>query len=398
MARFFEQEDQHAIVGRHILELASGTGVLGLHLGVMGAQQVVMTDKNSMIQLIQCNIAENKALFAASNTRATMHAASLDWFDSTADPIVLAAVPFDTIVMSDVIYEEEIVEPLVHTLRRLCHLHLQHQQHTISRSAHTDSHSQMNTLCPPPVYLCASHRTERMEDMFFEAVAPWFTVIELSAAVSPVLTKWLNRDAIAIWLLEARAEKFVDLVDGIGALHPRIDGKESEEEVMEEVVVRKIRDTPRSIDGASSLGHRRSQTSTSAPHPRWKRESATSGDGKSEMTGNQLEVEEVAKRREPGEEDKARCKPRSCGMRARSGVAVSISESDCGVTVPVMMDGCGRRGGGSTGRGEVVRPLDRRGGGSTGEGEVARPLTCTHIEQQHQTEKCRGDIDLEDLD
>jgi len=259
MARFFEEEAQHAIVGRHILELASGTGVLGLHLGVMGAQQVVMTDKNSMIQLIQRNIAENKALFAASNTRATMHAASLDWFESTADPIVLAAVPFDTIVMSDVIYEEEIVEPLVHTLRRLCHLHLQHQQHTISRSAHTDSRSQINTLRPPPVYLCASHRTERMENMFFEAVAPWFTVTELTAAVNLVLTKWLNRDAIAIWLLEARAEKFVDLVDGIGALHPRIDGKESEQAVIEEVVVRKIRDTPWSIDGASSLCYRRCQ-------------------------------------------------------------------------------------------------------------------------------------------
>jgi len=116
------------------------------------------------------------------------------------------------------------------------------------------------------------------------------------------------------------------------------------------------------------------------------------------MTGNQLDVEEAATRREPGEEERTRSKPRSCGMRVRSVVAVSISESDCGVTVPVMIDGCGRRGGGITGGREVVRPLDRRGGGSTGEGEVARPLTCAHIEQQQQTEKCHGDIDLEELD
>jgi len=123
MARFFEEEAHHVIQGQKILELASGTGILGLQLGVMGAKQVLMTDKASMKQLLEGNIAENQSLLNATCT--FMYAASLDWLEATADPDVLAAAPFDTIVMSDVIYEEELIMPLVHTLRRLCHLNLQ---------------------------------------------------------------------------------------------------------------------------------------------------------------------------------------------------------------------------------------------------------------------------------
>ena len=60
MARFFEEEAKHAIVGKRILELASGTGILGLHLGLMGAKHVVMTDKESMKELLQGNIQRTK--------------------------------------------------------------------------------------------------------------------------------------------------------------------------------------------------------------------------------------------------------------------------------------------------------------------------------------------------
>ena len=77
MARFFEEEAKDAIVGKRILELASGTGILGLHLGLMGAEHVVMTDKASMKQLLERNIAENEALFSSTEKRARMQAASL---------------------------------------------------------------------------------------------------------------------------------------------------------------------------------------------------------------------------------------------------------------------------------------------------------------------------------
>jgi predicted nicotinamide N-methyase len=77
MARFFEEEAKHAIVGKRILELASGTGILGLHLGLMGAKHIVMTDKESMKQLLLGNIAENKILLASTGKCGRIEAASL---------------------------------------------------------------------------------------------------------------------------------------------------------------------------------------------------------------------------------------------------------------------------------------------------------------------------------
>ena len=132
-----------------------------------------------------------------------------DWLEATADACVLEAAPYDAIVMSDVIYEEEIVQALVQTLRRLCHLHLQTQTHT---QAQTQSQS------GPPVYLCASHRTERVEELFFTSLGPWFSVTELTGTANPVLRRLLNRDAIAIWRLEVRGNRQPDLLDCIPPL------------------------------------------------------------------------------------------------------------------------------------------------------------------------------------
>jgi hypothetical protein len=143
---------------------------------------------------------------------------------------VLEAAPFDSIVMSDVIYEEEIVEMLVHTLRRLCHLHL--QTHTrgqasdesdacVVHEASDQRHLRhMPSEAQPPVYLCASHRTERVEDLFFTALAPWFTVTELTSTVNGELRRLLNRDAIAIWQLHVRPQCLHRLAESIPELRP----------------------------------------------------------------------------------------------------------------------------------------------------------------------------------
>lgn len=239
MARFFQEEAPNVIQGQRILELASGTGILGLQLGVMGAQQVLMTDKASMTQLLEGNIVQNEALFARgeSATAPVMHAASLDWLEATADPAVLAAAPFDVIIMSDVIYEEEIVLPLIHTLRRLCHLNLEKRAQALQdslregrqRDGARDARCELDPalpsgdsisspLRPPPIYMCASHRAERVEDIFFSELDQWFICEELTNTPNPVLRRLLNKDAIAIWVLTARETQLGHLVDDIGAL------------------------------------------------------------------------------------------------------------------------------------------------------------------------------------
>ena len=159
-----------------------------------------------------------------------VHIHGQDWSSAKADACVLAAAPFHSIVMSDVIYEEEIVEMLVHTLRRLCHLHL--QTHTGDEASDesdgcaghepSDQRHLSNMAChsQPAVYLCASHRTERVEDLFFTALAPWFTVTELTSTVNGELRRLLNRDAIAIWKLDVRPQCLHRLAESIPELRP----------------------------------------------------------------------------------------------------------------------------------------------------------------------------------
>ena len=221
MARFFEEEAKHAIEGQRVLELASGTGILGLLVGVMGAKSVMMTDKASMVALLEENIEENRDIL-----RSEVQCGSLDWLDAIADPQVLAAAPFDAIIMSDVIYEEEIVIPLVNTLRRLCRM-----------NATMSGDQPMNHVLP--IYLCASHRAERIEDMFFTSASPWFSCRELTLTVRQPLRGLLNKDAIAIWVLQARETLVPHLVDGIGELRQRgaeVQGDKVEAEGRREVV------------------------------------------------------------------------------------------------------------------------------------------------------------------
>ena len=183
----------------------------------------------------------------------SVHIHGQDWSSAKADACVLEAAPFDSIVMSDVIYEEEIVEMLVHTLRRLCHLHL--QTHTRDQASdesdvcvgHEPSDQRhlrhMPSQAQPQVYLCASHRTERVEDLFFTALAPWFTVTELTSTVNGELRRLLNRDAIAIWKLHVRPQCLHRLAESIPELRPATPadgGLEANEQVQHMGAVEEI--------------------------------------------------------------------------------------------------------------------------------------------------------------
>jgi hypothetical protein len=161
---------------------------------------------------------------------------------------VLDSAPFDSIVMSDVIYEEEIVEMLVNTLRRLCHLH--YQMHTRDQASdESDAYvgnepSDQRNLShqQPAVYLCASHRTERVEHLFFTALAPWFTVTELTSTVNGELRRLLNRDAIAIWKLHVRPQCVHRLTEAIPELRPtpHDSGLEEKEGTEEEIGTKRL--------------------------------------------------------------------------------------------------------------------------------------------------------------
>lgn len=95
-----------------------------------------------------------------------------------------------------VFYDEEIVEPLLNTIRRQC---------LLSRTE--------NDRCPD-VYLCASHRTERIENLFFSAAARFFAFEDVSEQSS--MRQELRREFVSIWRVSVRAGVAVkDLAEGL---------------------------------------------------------------------------------------------------------------------------------------------------------------------------------------
>ncbi|KAJ2032620.1 Protein-lysine N-methyltransferase efm6 [Coemansia sp. RSA 922] len=94
--------------GKTVLELGSGTGLMGITLGRLHPQcQVTLTDKEELVPLLNRNIELNSA---TDNTRAQC----LDW----TTPTSLDTVP-DLIIVSDGIFDKDLHQPLAETLARL---------------------------------------------------------------------------------------------------------------------------------------------------------------------------------------------------------------------------------------------------------------------------------------
>ena len=63
----FTESGNHFVKGKHVLELGSGTGAVGLGSIVAGAASVVITDLPQHLSLMQLNIQENKNIFKKYN-------------------------------------------------------------------------------------------------------------------------------------------------------------------------------------------------------------------------------------------------------------------------------------------------------------------------------------------
>ncbi|KAG7026794.1 Protein-lysine methyltransferase METTL21C, partial [Cucurbita argyrosperma subsp. argyrosperma] len=97
----------------NILEIGSGTGLVGIAAAATLGAKVTVTDLSHVISNLQFNVEANADVVAANG--GCVRAASLHW----GEPIdaELIGQEFDLILASDVVYHDHLYDPLIQTLR-----------------------------------------------------------------------------------------------------------------------------------------------------------------------------------------------------------------------------------------------------------------------------------------
>lgn len=149
--------------GKRVLELGSGTGLLGISLATMGAL-TMCTDLPELLPLLRSNVELNRELIAKCGGSVT--ATALDWTDP-AKFLESQTTGFDYIVCSDLVFNASAILPLTRVLFALCSI----------RTAKSDSgdvkvgKSDASSATTPTVVLFAhKSRTEAVDEALFSSI------------------------------------------------------------------------------------------------------------------------------------------------------------------------------------------------------------------------------------
>ncbi|RMX65115.1 hypothetical protein DD238_005574 [Peronospora effusa] len=113
LAKYLEYQRRDDIAGKKIVELGAGTGLVGIAAALLGAQEVILSDLDYVIDNLANNVAETMKLAANANRPVDCDVSTrvLNWFNP---PINLGDIDF--ILASDVVWIEELIPPLVATV------------------------------------------------------------------------------------------------------------------------------------------------------------------------------------------------------------------------------------------------------------------------------------------
>lgn len=111
------------LAGKKVIEVGAGCGLAGLGMALLGCH-VVATDQIEVLPLLSRNIKQNMAQARQSPSEnphlgslGTIEVAELDW--GNLEQIRALNPPFDYIIGTDIVYKEQLLEPLLASFLRL---------------------------------------------------------------------------------------------------------------------------------------------------------------------------------------------------------------------------------------------------------------------------------------
>jgi protein N-lysine methyltransferase METTL21D len=100
---------------KSIIELGAGLGCVGISAACLGGN-VLITDLEENLELLTFNVDKNTPVFSLHGS---VEVKPLSWSKQSAAAL-LTQQHFDVILLSDCVYYEESLEPLIQTLEVLC--------------------------------------------------------------------------------------------------------------------------------------------------------------------------------------------------------------------------------------------------------------------------------------
>ncbi|TDH72531.1 hypothetical protein CCR75_000799 [Bremia lactucae] len=116
LAKYLEHNRHSGIAGSRVVELGSGTGLVGIAAAILGANQVILSDLPYVVDNLAKNVAETVKLAARIGRpiESEVSVEVLDWFKPPTD-----LGDIDILLASDVVWVEELIPPLVATFDTL---------------------------------------------------------------------------------------------------------------------------------------------------------------------------------------------------------------------------------------------------------------------------------------
>jgi predicted nicotinamide N-methyase len=123
LSKYLERHRRKLRVRGKVLELGAGCGMNGIMMSKLGCEMVVFTDLACMLEHLRLNVdlnllVNNRATTRLENTGRRYAVRELDWNNEQQMKQIKEEFGpnFDFIIGSDVVYQEEFIEPLLATL------------------------------------------------------------------------------------------------------------------------------------------------------------------------------------------------------------------------------------------------------------------------------------------